>query len=334
MKHCNPLSILSIAQERSGHRRSVGAQQFASFRRVEAWEGDAMILRETLFQQGPEYCASLFGGRVPCMAEWLQWIEVSVARMTTSWNYTNGDWSVRLFQERGFQVINFWPVCGEKRRRVGELESLVSEFADAAAYELYPAESRLVDSGDEYHLWIPTCPDWNIGLGKSTACSEVPKRLHRGGLCAARDGSLSDLLEEFSIRWEPPFGGAFGGKGSWVGQGAGFVVGGCVVWACQIGDWFRLWIWSLEEGLRAGWAEVQRIKNDLIGSEHEGVEVLDSSIWHDWQGIEGPVEVWVMAEAGIRLPFGYQKRWVNGAGLSPVFPGQAWFSESQRAASA
>ena len=97
----------------------------------------------------------------------------------------------------------------------------------------------------------------------------------------------------------------YGGEVSWIG-------------ISQLEGWFRLRVWSRQSGFRAQWAEVQRIKNELVGPEHEGVEVFGdraNPVRND-----GRVEVWVRGTSGERFPFGYEKRWVVSGGLKPVFP--------------
>jgi hypothetical protein len=300
---------------------------FPNFERIPGWEGDAMVLRETLLQQGPEYCASLHGGRIPNGADWLQWVEMAIAKMTTPFQFSNGEWMVRIFSDPGFRVVNFWRISRGTKRRIGELEYISDVFASGVSYELYPAESRLVNSGNEYHLWAAVEPEWYLVLPE---CDSVPQALFFRGRRHPRyipqDESLGRILKRFGLGevqldW---------GAGS--EQGQGMLTESSIIWMSCFGSWYRLWVWSLEKGFRPGWAEVQTIKNDLIGSECEGVERICSS--QSGCSEDGRVEIWIQSNAGVRLPLGYPNRWVTGNGSGMFYPIHARFSESQRAESA
>jgi hypothetical protein len=54
--------------------------------------------------------------------------------------------------------------------------------------------------------------------------------------------------------------------------------------------------------IRNHWAELQRIKNELVGPEHQGVEFYPpESLLQDG---ENSFHLWVFKSAGMRLPFG------------------------------
>jgi hypothetical protein len=48
-----------------------------------------------------------------------------------------------------------------------DLQRIKNELvgAECEAVEIYPAESRLVDSANQYHLWVFNDPSYRIGLG-------------------------------------------------------------------------------------------------------------------------------------------------------------------------
>jgi len=276
-----------------------------------------------MLRQGPEFCAALNGGTVPGIEEWLQWVEVSVARMTTPQQFGDGKWMVKMFTENGCAVINVRRFDGGRQRRIGELERVVAAFTSSRVYELYPAESRLVDAGNEYHFWVPPEAGW-LQEWEEALQAKVKPPERTGGLgkasthylrleCApAEVRKMLGFQEEDGEVWHA-------GEASWVG-----------VLQCE--EWVRLRVWCRDAGFRAPWSEIQRLKNELVGPENEGVEVFGNV-----SGVVNPggrAEVWVHALPGVRFPFGYGNRWVLGAGLTPVFRAQAPRSESQRAASA
>jgi len=54
--------------------------------------------------------------------------------------------------------------------------------------------------------------------------------------------------------------------------------------------------------IRHHWSELQRIKNELVGPEHQGVEIYPpESLLQDG---ENSYHLWVFKNAGTRLPFG------------------------------
>jgi hypothetical protein len=65
------------------------------------------------------------------------------------------------------------------------------------AVELYPAESRLVDAANQYHLWASKDPTFRFPLGYNTRLVQGPEEAEAVGgrqrAFAAPDGGVSDV---------------------------------------------------------------------------------------------------------------------------------------------
>lgn len=86
------------------------------------------------------------------------------------------------------------------------------------------------------------------------------------------------------------------------------------VWMYRVrsrGDWPDM-IWlsikQKNKGVVRDWRHLQRIKNDLVGPEHEGVELFPAE--SRLVDTSNQYHLWVIAEPNIRFPFGYSDRLV------------------------
>lgn len=77
-------------------------------------------------------------------------------------------------------------------------------------------------------------------------------------------------------------------------------------------DWpsmIHLSIKRLDRGVIHDWRDLQTIKNELVGANHEAVELYpaDSRLVDQ----ANQYHLWVLAESGIRFPFGFPQREVG-----------------------
>jgi len=115
----------------------------------------AMEQRGTLMAQPAEYFKNVFGGRTPTLQEKLFWIEDRV-RESASWiTYRNNLYLVVI--EMTSPLIH---ACIRRHDRKpctnwNHLQQIKSELIgpEHEAVELFPAESRLINTANEYHLW-------------------------------------------------------------------------------------------------------------------------------------------------------------------------------------
>lgn len=127
-----------------------------SFSRVPRDSITGMIEREVLLAQPPEFFHPFFDGRDPSIEERLQFVEESVQRMTSLNIYENDLYHVEVAYPWPFIHLNIrrhdLRPCKEWRHFQQIKNELVGPEHEAV--ELFPAESRLVDSSHEYHLWV------------------------------------------------------------------------------------------------------------------------------------------------------------------------------------
>jgi hypothetical protein len=116
----------------------------------------AMAQRNLLLSQPSSYFEGVFNGRVPSLPERLAWIELQVVQLLAWEIYSNDTYQVVV--ERNSSLIHMCirrhdcqPCTDWKDRQQIKNELIGPEYE---AVELFPAESRLIDTNNEYHLWV------------------------------------------------------------------------------------------------------------------------------------------------------------------------------------
>jgi hypothetical protein len=123
--------------------------------------------RLVLLQQPSEFYRPFFAGRTPSMAEKMLYVEQAVQRMTATHIYENDVYRVELFCSPPFIDLDIrrhdGGVCTDRR----ELQQIKSALVgpEHEAVELFPAESRLVDTANQYHLWVHVDPAFRFPIG-------------------------------------------------------------------------------------------------------------------------------------------------------------------------
>jgi hypothetical protein len=115
-----------------------------------------MVEREVLLAQPPEFFHPFFEGRNPSIEERLQFIESSVLRMTSLNIFENDLYHVEVAYPYPFIHVNIRRHDREPCKEWKHFQQIKNELVgpEYEAVELFPAESRLVDSANEYHLWV------------------------------------------------------------------------------------------------------------------------------------------------------------------------------------
>lgn len=123
-----------------------------------------MLERQALLAQPPETFRPFFDGRVPSLIEKIQFVEGAIQRMTSLNIYENDLYHVEITYSLPFIHINIHRHDGKPCTEPQHFQAIKDELvgAEYEAVELFPAESRLVDTSNEYHLWV--CADRNIHL--------------------------------------------------------------------------------------------------------------------------------------------------------------------------
>jgi hypothetical protein len=127
----------------------------------------AMAQRNMLLAKPPSYFCGVFNGRLPSLQEQLAWIEKQVVQLL-SWDiYCNEIYQVMI--EKNGPLIH---MCirrhdGQPCKDWKERQQIKSQLIgpEYEAVELFPAESRLIDTTNEYHLWVHPSPQYRFPFG-------------------------------------------------------------------------------------------------------------------------------------------------------------------------
>jgi hypothetical protein len=143
----------------------------------------AMVQRNTLLAQPPSYFCGAFNGRVPSLPERLAWIEQQVLQLL-SWDiYTNEIYQVMI--ERNSPLIHMCirRLDGRPCKDWSDHQRIKNELIgpEYEAVELFPAESRLIDTTNEYHLWVHPNPGFRFpfGFNANRCVVENPRELRQ-----------------------------------------------------------------------------------------------------------------------------------------------------------
>jgi hypothetical protein len=140
------------------------AEPMTRFERVSRNVMTGMLERQALLAQPPETFRPFFDGRVPSLLEKIQFVEGAIQRMTSLNIYENNLYHVEITYSLPFIHINIHRHDGKPCTEPGHFQVIKDELVgvEYEAVELFPAESRLVDTSNEYHLWV--CADRNVHL--------------------------------------------------------------------------------------------------------------------------------------------------------------------------
>jgi len=135
--------------------------------KVECNPASAMHLRLRLLGLPPEMFREYFDGRVPTMLEKAVCIEKAVQTMATAQVYENDLYHVGVSYVPPFAHLAIRRIDGEPCKEWSHFQQIKNEIIgpEHEAMELFPAESRLVDSAEEYHLWVHTSPAFRFPIG-------------------------------------------------------------------------------------------------------------------------------------------------------------------------
>jgi len=138
-----------------------------SFKKIERSVTTSMEQRLALFQQPCEAFQPFFGGRTPSVVEKVLYIEQAVQRMTSLNIFENDCYHVEVRCTPPFVHLDITRHDGGDCKNWRELQQTKNELVgpEHEAVELFPAESRLVDTANQYHLWVHVSPDFRFPFG-------------------------------------------------------------------------------------------------------------------------------------------------------------------------
>lgn len=141
-----------------------------------------MFKRHALMNQRDEFFAGFFGGRLPTFGEKLLFIEQAIQRMNSQQIWENNLYIVEVINEPPHLHLDIRRKDARQCRNWRHLQWIKNEIVgpEHEAVELFPAESRLVDTANQYHLWVRTDTGYRFpfGLMERFVLSE-PVRIER-----------------------------------------------------------------------------------------------------------------------------------------------------------
>jgi hypothetical protein len=117
---------------------------------------EIMVKRELLLSQPPEFFAPLLGGRMPTLQEKIHYTEIYLHRLTCFNVWRNDTYRVEVAANRGYLHLDISRHDGQPIVDRREFQQIKNAFAgpEHEAVQLFPSEKRLVDTANQYHLWV------------------------------------------------------------------------------------------------------------------------------------------------------------------------------------
>ncbi len=128
-------------------------------------------VRRTLMRQPDDYFRPHFEGRVPTPEERAACIEVGVRCLTPVRVFENSLYRVEVYATPAsgdsFVHLGITRHDGKTCKEWRHLQRIKNEIVgpEYEAMEMFPAESRLVDTGNQYHLWVHKDPAFRFPVG-------------------------------------------------------------------------------------------------------------------------------------------------------------------------
>jgi hypothetical protein len=136
------------------------------FNRIERDVRENQIYRDALLAQPDEFFRTHYGV-VPTLMERLRFVERLVQTTGAPQAYMNDIYTVRLRDAAPFVQLDITRRDGQPYKSWREFQQIKNELVgpECEAVELFPAESRLVDTANQYHLWANPDPRFRFPFG-------------------------------------------------------------------------------------------------------------------------------------------------------------------------
>lgn len=137
------------------------------FRRLERSPMHDMMKRHQLLSHPLEFYRPFFGGRTPTLAEKVQFVEEGLQRASSMHVFENNLYHVELTHQAPFIHLSIIRLDGGSCNEWRHLQQIKNELVgpECEGVELFPAENRLVDTTNEYHLWVHADPNYRFPFG-------------------------------------------------------------------------------------------------------------------------------------------------------------------------
>ncbi len=126
------------------------------FQKIERDASMSMEHRRALLAKPCEFFRPMFDGRIPSLEEKMLFVEQAVQRMASMHIYENDIYHVELAFTPPYIELDIRRRDGQRCKDWRHFQQIKNELIgpEYEAVELFPAESRLVDTANQYHLWV------------------------------------------------------------------------------------------------------------------------------------------------------------------------------------
>ena len=148
---------------------AVSGAEMTPFQRMVRDVTRAMNQRNAFLAQPPEFFREFFDGRIPTLPEKLCWIEEKV-RQSEKWDiFCNNLYTVVIESTAPLVHLCIRRHDGKPCTDWNHLQQIKTELIgpEHEAVELFPAESRLINTTNEYHLWAHPRAGYRFPFGFS-----------------------------------------------------------------------------------------------------------------------------------------------------------------------
>jgi hypothetical protein len=188
-----------VAPPASSGSPAVSRAEMTPFQRVVRDATRAMNQRNAFMAQPPEFFREFFDGRNPTLQEKLCWIEEKV-RQTETWDVFRNNLYVVVIEATS-PLIH---LCirrhdGRPCTDWNHLQQIKTELIgpEHEALELFPAESRLINTTNEYHLWVHPKAGYRFPFGFSWNRFVTDKPLSTSGVIPDAQEASATLERSF-----------------------------------------------------------------------------------------------------------------------------------------
>jgi hypothetical protein len=135
-----------------------------------------MSFRNSLLALPDHYFAGSMGGRIPSQIEKLALIEKMLAEQLLLQTFQNREYTVILGHVPPLVRITVIRIDDHPIRSWRDLQEIKNIFVgpECEAVEVFPAESRLMDTANEYHLWAHPDPGFRFPFGFQCVRTVIP----------------------------------------------------------------------------------------------------------------------------------------------------------------
>jgi len=125
------------------------------------------IYRDALLAQPPEFFKGYCQGRIPDLFERMFLVERLVQAAAAPQVFLNNIYRVQVRREPPIVHLTITRIDGQPCKNWRHFQQIKNEIVgpEFEAVELFPAESRLVDMDNEYHLWVNTESGFRFPFG-------------------------------------------------------------------------------------------------------------------------------------------------------------------------